>query len=82
MSPKCIDVKNRFSILDQIDEESNIVRNREDGTNDIVLGDSPSRNLEIELSNIGKVRARKILVMCYPGTDTDFIKDNRSSKWV
>ena len=33
-SPKGIDIKNKFSILDWMDEESNIVRNREDGTND------------------------------------------------
>ena len=35
-NPKGIDVKNRFSILDQMNEESNIVRYREDRTNDIV----------------------------------------------
>ena len=53
ISPKGIDVKNRFNILDQMDEESNIVREREDGTNDIVLGDSSlARDLGIELSNI------------------------------
>ena len=39
-SPKGIDVKNRFTVLDQMDEESNIVRDREDGTNYIVLGNS------------------------------------------
>ena len=38
-SLKRIDIKNMFSILNQMDEESNIVRDREDGTN-IVLGDS------------------------------------------
>ena len=37
LSPKGIDVNNRFSVLDQIDEESNIVRDWEHGTNDIVL---------------------------------------------
>ena len=55
-NPEGIDVKNRFSILDQMDEESNIVRHREAGTNDIVLGDSQVRDLGIELSNIRKVR--------------------------
>ena len=39
-----------------MDEESNIVRHREAGTNDIVLGDSQVRDLGIELSNIRKVR--------------------------
>ena len=29
----------------------------------------------IELSNIGKVRAKRRLVMCYPGMGIDFIKD-------
>ena len=72
---KGTDVKNRFSVLDQIDEKSNIVRDKEDGTNDIVLGDSQVRDLGIGLSNIGKVRARKRLVMCYPRTDIDFIKN-------
>ena len=52
----------------------NIVRDREDGTNDIVLGDSQFRDLGIELSNIRKVRGRKRVVMCYPGVDIDFIK--------
>ena len=40
----------------------NIVRDREDGTNDIVLGDSQFRDLGIELSNIRKVRGRKRVV--------------------
>ena len=31
--------------------------------------------LGIEISNIGKVRVRKRLVMCYPGANIDFIKD-------
>ena len=74
MRPKGIDVKNRFSILDQIDEESNIVRDREHGTNNIVLGDSQVRDLGIELSNIGKVRVRKRLVMCYPRADLILLK--------
>ena len=74
VSPKGIDVKNRFNVLDQMDEGSNIVRDREDGTSDIVLGDSQVRDLGIEFSNIGKVRARKRLVICYPGADIDFIK--------
>ena len=39
-NPKCVDLKNRFNILDQMDEENNIARHMEDGTNDIVLGDS------------------------------------------
>ena len=55
-----------------MDDESNIVKHREDGTNEIVLGDSQVRDLGIGLSNIGKVRARKRLVMCYPGADIDF----------
>ena len=42
-----------------MNEDSNIARNREDGTNDIVLGDSQVRDLRIELSTIRKVRARK-----------------------
>ena len=58
-NPKGIDVKNRFSTLDQMDEESSIVRQREDGTNDVVLGDSKVRDLGIELSNIRRVRARR-----------------------
>ena len=48
-SLKCINVKNMFSVLDQIDEESNIVRDREEGTNDIVLGDSQVKDLGIGL---------------------------------
>ena len=58
-----------------MDEESNIVREREDGTNDIVLGDYQVKDLGIELSNIIKFRGRKRAVMCYPGADIDFIKD-------
>ena len=51
-----------------MDEESNIVRYREDGSDDIVSEDSQVRDLGIELSNIEKIRARKrLLVMCYPG---------------
>ena len=75
VSPKGVDIENRFSVLDQMGEESNIVRDREDGRNYIVLGDSQVRDLGIELSNIGKVRARRRLVMCYPGANIDFIKD-------
>ena len=67
MKPKSIVVKNRFSALDQMDEESNIVGDREDGSNDIVLEDSQVKDLRIDLPNIGKVRTRKILVMCYAG---------------
>ena len=58
-----------------MDDESNIVRDREDWTNYVVLGDSQVRDLGIEFSNIRKYRARKRIVMCYPGVDTDFIKD-------
>ena len=61
--------------FNQMDEESNIVRDREDGPNYIVLRDAQVRDLGIEFSNIGKVRARKRLVMCYPGVGIDFIKD-------
>ena len=68
-------VKNRFIILNQIQEEKNIVRHRECGTKDIVLGDSQVTNLEIELSNIRKFRARMRVDMYYPGADNDFIKD-------
>ena len=46
-----------------------------DGSNDKVSWDSRGRDLGIEISNIGKVRARKRLVMCYPGACIDFIKD-------
>ena len=74
MSPKCIDVKNRFSLLGQMDEETNIVRHRKDETNNIVLGDSQVRDLGIELSNIRKIGTRKRVVMCYPGADIYFIK--------
>ena len=52
MVPKSIDVKNRFNVLDQMEEENNIVRDREDGTNYIVLRNSQVRDLGIELSNI------------------------------
>ena len=52
MSPKSIDVKNRFSVLDQMEEENNILRDREDGTNGIVLGDSQVCDLGVELPNI------------------------------
>ena len=48
MSSNGIDVKNRFTVSDQMDNESNIVRDRED----IVLGDSQVKDLGIELSNI------------------------------
>ena len=58
-----------------MDEESNIVRDREDGTNDVVFGDFQDRNLGIELSNIRKFGARKRVVMCYLGADNDFIKN-------
>ena len=74
-NPKGIDVKNSFSILDQMDEESNIARHKEDGTNNIVLGDSQVKDLGIELSNIRKFRAGKGVVMCYPGVEIEFIKD-------
>ena len=74
-SPEGINVKNRFSILGQMDEENNISRHREDGTNDITLGDSQVRDLGTELSNIRIFRTRKRVVMCYLGADTDFIKD-------
>ena len=81
-SLKGIDVKNRFSTLDQMDEENIIVRHREDGTNDKVLEDSQIRDLGIELSNIRKFRTRKRIEMCYLGADIDFTKDIRSSTWV
>ena len=41
---------------------------------DIVLGDSQIIDLGIQLLNIGKVKTRKRLVMCYLGVDIDFIK--------
>ena len=59
MSPKGIGVKIMFSILGQMDEVSNLVRHREDGTNDVVLWDSQIMALGIELSNIRKFRTRK-----------------------
>ena len=59
-------------MLYQMNEESNIVRHKEDGTNYIFL---EIWGLGIELSNIRKVRARKNVVMCYPGADFDFITD-------
>ena len=52
-------LEHRFSILDQMDEESNIVRHKEDRTNDIVLGVSLVKDLGIELSSIRKFRTRK-----------------------
>ena len=52
-----------------MDEESNIVRHREEGTDDIVLGDSQVRDLRIEFSNIRKFRTRKRIGMCYHGAD-------------
>ena len=58
-----------------MDEESNLARQWGDGTNDIVLGGSQVRDLGIDLSNIRKVRARKRVVMCYPGVVIYFIKD-------
>ena len=75
MSPKGIDVKNMFSILEQMDEESNIISYKKDGTNDKVLGDSQVKDLGIELSNIRKFRTRKRVLMCFPGADIYFIKD-------
>ena len=42
-----------------MDEESNIVRYKEDVTNDIVLGDSQVRDLGIEFSNMRKLRTKK-----------------------
>ena len=74
MNLKSIGVKNMFSVLDPMEEENNIVRDREDGKNDIVLGDFQIRDLGIEVWNIGKIRTGKRLVMCYPGADIDFIK--------
>ena len=47
-------IKNRFSILDQMNEESNPVRHREDETNDIVLGGSQVKDLGIEHLNTRK----------------------------
>ena len=52
-------LEHRFSILDQMDEESNIVRHKEDRTNDIVLGVSLVKDLGMELSSIRKFRTRK-----------------------
>ena len=75
VSLKGIDVKNRFTVLDQMDEKNNIVRDRENWTNYIVLGDSQVGDLATGLSNIGKVRARKRLVICYQGVGNNFIKD-------
>ena len=49
-------IKNRFSILDQMNEESNPVRHREDETNDIVLGGSQVKDLGIEHLNTRKFR--------------------------
>ena len=74
-NPKGINVKNRFSILDWMDEKSNIFRYREDGANYMVLRDSQVRDLGIEVLNIRKFRIRKRVVMCYPRVDTDFIED-------
>ena len=42
-----------------MNEESNIIRDKENKTNEIVLEDSQVKDLGIELLNIGKVRARK-----------------------
>ena len=36
-NPKGIDIKNRFSILDRLEDESHIVSHKEVGVNDIVL---------------------------------------------
>ena len=71
--PKGIDVKNRISILDQMDDNSNIVRYREIGANDIE--DSQVRDLGTDLSHIRKFRTRKRVVMCSPREDIDFIKN-------
>ena len=58
-----------------MDDDSNIVRYREDGANYIVSEDSQFRDLEIGLSSIRKFRARKRVEMRYPRADIDFIKD-------
>ena len=42
-----------------MDEQSNIVRHRVNGANDIVLGDSHVGDLGIELSNIRKFKTRE-----------------------
>ena len=42
-----------------MNEESNIIRDKENKTNEIVLENSQVKDLGIELLNIGKVRARK-----------------------
>ena len=44
-----------------------MVSQREDETNDIVLGDSQVRDLGMELSRRMKLGTRKKVVMCYPG---------------
>ena len=57
-----------------MDEESNIIKDREVGKNYAVLGDSQIRDLGIKLSNIRKFRTRKKVVICCPGADIDFSK--------
>ena len=58
-----------------MDDNSNIVRYKEDGTNYIVLRDSKVRDFRIELLNIRKFRIRKRGLIGPPRTDIDFIKD-------
>ena len=43
-----------LSILDRIDDDSNIVKHREDGVNDVVLGKSLVRGFGAEVLNIRK----------------------------
>ena len=70
-----VDIKNRFSILETLEEETHMVSEREDEPNDIVLGDSQVRDLGMELSKRRKLGTRKRVVMCYPGAGIDFIKE-------
>ena len=72
MSPEGIDVKNRFSILDRINEDSNIVKYRDDGGNDIGLGDLQVRDLGIELLSIRKFNTKKKVLIPYPRPAIDF----------
>ena len=70
-----VDIKNRFSILERLEDESQIVSQREDGANDIVLVNLQVKDFGMELSSRRKLGTRKRVVVCYPGAGIDFIKD-------
>ena len=74
-NPIGVAIKNRFSILERLEDESHIFSQKEDGANDIVLEDLQVRDLGMDLSSRRKLGIRRRVVMWYPQAGIDFIKD-------